>query len=463
MKILKTFTLLIAIFIANNMCAQPVTLDPTFGENGMTVIPNDGAILRIKFDLASNIYALGSDPSSNGELFIVKTDANGTIDSSFGINGITPLNIFDALTFDFKITNENKILFVGSKLYATTCIIQLNEDGSLDTSFGNNGEIVFHSHDCDNSVNIESDDFILIGGESSITKFNYNGELDHGFGIGGRVILENIGLPDYSPAVCIKTSNDQSIFVAGYSHMDNMKSLLWLLKMNPNGNLVTNFANNGIWEKEFIGYSVYFDNFLEDQNGNILLTGSNTKAFMCSFFSNGIINSNFGTGGFSYFDELQAQYDLKIPLQYGNKYLIGDYDKLICVKNDGSVDNSFNNTGSFTCDNYTFFDMKLQGTDKLILGGRSSNGNFLLTRLNIPPAVSVQQFDNPTHAITIFPNPAKDYLNFNTEQQFEIMDIQGRILLKSEKATQIVNVSHLRPGIYFIKFDAKQVRKFVKN
>ncbi|MCL2435332.1 MAG: T9SS type A sorting domain-containing protein, partial [Lentimicrobiaceae bacterium] len=101
--------------------------------------------------------------------------------------------------------------------------------------------------------------------------------------------------------------------------------------------------------------------------------------------------------------------------------------------------------------------------DKLILGGRNSNGNFLLTRLNIPPAVSVKEQDNSFATQVIFPNPATDQLYFKKESKFEIMDIQGRILLKSEKFVQSVNVSHLRAGVYFIKFDDKQVRKFVKE
>ena len=65
--------------------------------------------------------------------------------------------------------------------------------------------------------------------------------------------------------------------------------------------------------------------------------------------------------------------------------------------------------------------------------------------------------------ISDFPNPAKDYLYFNSEQRFEIMDIQGRILLRSETAAQAVNVSHLKTGIYFIKFEDGGVRKFVKE
>jgi len=37
MKPSKALTLLFAIFIATNIYPQTVTLDPTFGENGMTV------------------------------------------------------------------------------------------------------------------------------------------------------------------------------------------------------------------------------------------------------------------------------------------------------------------------------------------------------------------------------------------------------------------------------------------
>jgi len=442
--------------------AQPVTLDPTFGENGISVIPGEGVISRLKFDLAGNIFALGY-PNLDFDPFIVKTDAHGTIDSSFGINGIAHLNIFPLGRFDFKITNENKILFVGGELF-NALIIQLNEDGSIDNSFGNNGRIVLDINFTVSNVNLESDDFMLLIGDYVVEKYNYNGELDHDFGIGGTVIWKDIGLPDISYPTRVKISNDQSILVAGATLNDNHQNSLWFLKMNSNGNLVTNFANNGIWEMETSVYEVFFDNIIEDQNGNLLLTGyANNNSFMCSFSPNGVINSNFGMNGFSYFDDLVPDFYYKKMLQYGSKYLIGSSDKLICVNNDGSLDNSFNDTGLFICDGFTFADMKLQGIDKLILGGKTSNYNFSFTRLNIPPAVSVKQFDNPVHAITIFPNPAKDYLNFNTEQQFEIMDIQGRILLKSEKATQIVNVSHLRPGIYFIKFDAKQVRKFVKN
>ncbi|MCL2434649.1 MAG: hypothetical protein FWD09_00750, partial [Lentimicrobiaceae bacterium] len=392
MKTSKTFTLLLATLLATSIYAQTVTLDPTFGENGMTVIPGGGFFPRIKFDMAGNIFALGV-PSLDYDPFIVKTDAHGTIDSSFGINGIAHLRIFPIGMFDFKITNENKILFVGGELF-NALIIQLNEDGSMDSSFGNNGEIVLDINYTVSRVNLESDDSMLIVGDNIITKYNYNGELDHDFGIDGKVIWKDLGLPDNPFPTCIKISNDQSILVAGASHNDDHKSPLWFLKMGSNGSLVTNFADDGIWKMETSTFSVFFDNIIEDKNGNLLLTGYANNSFMCSFSPNGVINSNFGMNGFYYFDDLWPDFRYKKMLQYGNKYLIGSYDQLICVNNDGSLDNSFNDTGLFICDGFTFADMKLQEIDKLILGGRNSNGNFLLTRLNIPPAVSVKEQDN---------------------------------------------------------------------
>jgi hypothetical protein len=64
---------------------------------------------------------------------------------------------------------------------------------------------------------------------------------------------------------------------------------------------------------------------------------------------------------------------------------------------------------------------------------------------------------------TLFPNPAKDYLHSKTEKQFEIIDMQGRVLLKSEKTTKSININHLKTGIYFIKFEDGCVEKFVKE
>ncbi|MCL2246364.1 MAG: T9SS type A sorting domain-containing protein [Lentimicrobiaceae bacterium] len=441
--------------------AQPVTLDPTFGQNGIAKIPNLGVIQRVIFDQSGNMFAIGSSEIFFENPVVIKTDANGIVDDSFGI---VPLGIPKAEVFDFKITDENKIFFVGGSsqlLY----FIRLNENGSFDNSFGENGKIVISNTTFFLSVNIENDDYLLIGDGYSILKYNYNGEIDSCFGINGKVVLEDMETFSHITPLSIKILNDQSILVTGMDDSKPYDYQIVVCKLNSIGNFVRDFANNGVWKMNLLPSwnDECIRAAIEDPDGSLLLVGYAHTTFMCCLYDDGTINNNFGVNGFSYFDNIPlVSLIQKGFLQNGNKYLIGSYDKLISVSKNGSLDPNFNNTGLFTCESYYFFDINLQMNDKLILGG-SSNGTFSLMRLDIPSNLSVNQLDNSDNSIVVYPNPAKDYLHFNTEQPFEIMDIQGRILLKNKQATRSVNVSHLKAGICFIKFENNQVEKFIKE
>jgi len=500
MKKIKAFTLLIAIFIATNIYAQPVALDPTFGENGMVVIPNTSEIQLVEFDNSGNIIAAGYTINEGKYyLTIVKTDSDGVIDLSFGNNGVVNgTEISKMLRLSLKITDANKI-FIAESFYADpsqsndyrTTYMRFNEDGSVDETFGDHGKIII---DYSNppfrnfSLNTENNDFLLFGGidmnsyDPCILKYNYDGELDKNFGENGIVYLTDHETFKITPMV-IKTLSDQSIFIGGFDHMDSWGATeLAFCKLTSNGNLATDFANNGLWKMRISIAGMeefeYFADVMEKSNGELVLLGTiysirasnNPKpVFVCNFHSNGGINENFGTDGFYYYrfgilPERIRPSAQKI-LQNGSKYIAAfQHDKIISINHNGTLDTAFNNTGVFVCENYAFEDVKLQGTNKLILGGRS-NGNFALVRLNIPytSEVSIKQNNYLNDLPLIFPNPAKDYLYFNAEKQFEIMDLQGRVLLKSEKPLQSVNVSHLKAGVYFIRFEGDRVGKFVKE
>jgi serine-aspartate repeat-containing protein C/D/E len=62
----------------------------------------------------------------------------------------------------------------------------------------------------------------------------------------------------------------------------------------------------------------------------------------------------------------------------------------------------------------------------------------------------------------IYPNPATEILYFNTETAFEIIDIHGRVVLRSKKAVKSVNINNLQVGTYFVKI-GNSVQKFVKE
>ena len=68
--------------------------------------------------------------------------------------------------------------------------------------------------------------------------------------------------------------------------------------------------------------------------------------------------------------------------------------------------------------------------------------------------------------LQIYPNPTSDVLYFSLEAAFEITDLQGRVLLKSGKAVQSVNINNLPEGTYFVTLIAKTgktVKKIIKE
>ena len=64
--------------------------------------------------------------------------------------------------------------------------------------------------------------------------------------------------------------------------------------------------------------------------------------------------------------------------------------------------------------------------------------------------------------IKIYPNPANDLLYFSSETPFDMINLQGKVLLKSEKAVNYLNVSGLPAGIYFVKV-CGEIVKIVKQ
>jgi hypothetical protein len=75
---------------------------------------------------------------------------------------------------------------------------------------------------------------------------------------------------------------------------------------------------------------------------------------------------------------------------------------------------------------------------------------------------SIIPVDYDTNSPVIFPNPAQEILYFSEETAFEIIDMQGSILLKSATPVQSVHIGNLRAGVYFVRF-GKNVQKLIKK
>ncbi|MBK9438372.1 MAG: VCBS repeat-containing protein [Chloracidobacterium sp.] len=193
------------------------TLDSSFDGDGKLTTDFDAAE-----DLAKTV-AIQSDGKIvvagkvGGAFGVSRYTTNGSLDSSFGINGkaITPAG---TITFgDCKsvaIQSDGKIIVAGSANNPSDfALVRFNSNGSLDTSFDGDG-FAFISigvgSDGANSIVIEPSGKILVAGfadsgtnsDFAIVRFNSNGSLDSSYGIAGKVIL-NIFVSDIGNAIVL--------------------------------------------------------------------------------------------------------------------------------------------------------------------------------------------------------------------------------------------------------------------
>ena len=86
--------------------------------------------------------------------------------------------------------------------------------------------------------------------------------------------------------------------------------------------------------------------------------------------------------------------------------------------------------------------------------------------LKIEVSATIDIDETAATQIKIYPNPTNDVLNFSSETAFEIIDLQGKVVLKSEKAVKSVSIGGLLPGVYFVKLTTEAgelIRKIIKG
>ncbi len=234
----------------------------------------------------------------------------------------------------------------------------LAADGDLDTSFDTDGLVTTNSgsNDEGNGIAVQTDGKIVVAGTNGATfvviRYNTDGSLDTSFG-GTGVVSTNFGSTDKAYGVVIQP--DGKIVAAGYSGND-----FALARYETNGTLDTTFGANGLVTTDFNalpgsyasagGYAVALDS-----NGRIIVVG-------------------YVQNGSQFEDWAVVRYD-----------------------SDGSLDETFNPTGSFTPgvpgivttiiqqqEPERAYAVAIQSDDKIVVVGetKGSPGQFAMTRYN---------------------------------------------------------------------------------
>src|SRR5581483_11173415 len=176
------------------------------------------------------------------EILATRYDSDGSLDSSFGNNGVATISDphFFGPTGEAILQPDGKIVIAGP-----AGPVRLNPDGNVDTSFGTQQ---FFSGPA--AVAIQPDGKIVevsfVSGVDpanfSIARFDSNGTLDPSFGNGG-LVSTNFGGPGQATSIVLESNG--KILVGG-GLQNNGSTSFALARYNANGSLDTGFGMSGV-------------------------------------------------------------------------------------------------------------------------------------------------------------------------------------------------------------------------
>lgn len=218
-------------------------IDTTFGKNGSAV---SNALIATNGNYRGVSIAIQADGKiavagfGNGYYAVWRFHSNGYSDSTIGYGGMRTLSNYSG-NFDPTLTVQNNKLIVGvGNNQARAILVRLNTNGTVDTTFGSQGEVVtgIYSHG-GLYVLVESEtDKITIGGIDPMTYSGVlaerrlpNGQIDPGF------VSESVsGFYHYAQGF-IRLSNQKYVFAGaqpGSPYM-NIAPLARLAKLDSTG------------------------------------------------------------------------------------------------------------------------------------------------------------------------------------------------------------------------------------
>lgn len=131
--------------------SQTPTFDATFGTNGKVYedfISGSNEFSQIVLQSDGKIVASGAvatnDPYT--QCLVVRFNTDGSVDTTFGNNGTVVTNSNQAYAHSIALQNDGKILITGGielpNNNAEILVTRLNSNGTIDTTFGNSGNTI---------------------------------------------------------------------------------------------------------------------------------------------------------------------------------------------------------------------------------------------------------------------------------------------------------------------------------
>lgn len=457
-------------------------LDPTFGNAGTALFNPSGYHEDFAFHLAvqSDGKIITTDTADYNQSRIIRTNSDGSLDASFGTDGMATFKFGAGMESvnDIAVDSQGRIVFVGTAQtgeFMNSYVARLNPDGTLDTTFGDNGIVQFNFVDDqrgsepgtlaltnDGKIVVLGQAFISDGnGELGIARFNSDGSFDTTFANSGR---EELNLPDGNSDHAIALQPDGKILIAGESDTEDSNgvdsSTAEAVRLNTDGSLdstfgiggVVNFnAGSGFWS---IGLTA---------DGKIVLGTSNPVGGLAELNSDGSINTAFGTDGLASLNTATSQPALTL-----SDFVVESDGKILAVGTtvpqsniqltvpalmqfnpDGSLDSTFGTVGIFQptlpfsfSSGASSLAIAPDGKVDIVGGLEDPNGeNILLARFDLG-GVSPVNFPSEPGSSSSGPSSTTPTDSGTPDSSVPTSTTTSRILPAAPKAVQIAPIQH---------------------
>jgi len=371
--------------------------DPTFGRDGTVVtdITGDGRLDTVA-DVAvapdGRIVAVGhtvvrpldgeEEDQPDHDFVVARYNRDGSLDATFGAGGVVRTSFGGAQSRDeakaVALQPDGKIVVAGNsdpdlEALGDFALARYNRDGSLDTTFGAGGLVVFDIGRIDSvaGLAIQPNGQIVVAGSSdargtspdydfALARFQPDGSLDTAFGEGGKVLTPFGTAPSMDIANAVAIQPNGRIVVVGQSNAGGSTDFA-VARYDRDGALDATFGTGGTVLTDVTGaqgIDIAVDVAVR-ANGEIVVAGSGGGFSLVRYLRDGTLDPTFGTGGhvntplFGRAQAVAIQSDGRIVAAGWSSAKVGSFDRdftLTRYHRDGSPDTSFGNGGKVATD-----------------------------------------------------------------------------------------------------------------
>jgi uncharacterized delta-60 repeat protein len=243
------------------------------------LLPDGGIVAVGRTDAAS---------FTNTDFGVVRYLPDGAPNPGFGSGGVVTTDVLGGgdQANAVAVQPDGKIVVAGfatrSGIDGDVALVRYDADGTPDDTFGTHGVVTTDlgtRSDDARAVVVQPDGRIVVAGTAdediALARYTSAGQLDGSFGTGGTTVTD-LGSDDVANAVAL--TPDGEIEVAGYTLGAHVDRDFLLARYKADGTLDTAFADHGTVRTDLGAGDDFAENLIVDAQGRTVLVGRATSA-----------------------------------------------------------------------------------------------------------------------------------------------------------------------------------------